>query len=79
MDPIVKSFFDTGRKLISDSKTAKPPASKKGKASLATEAMQPPETDPHKIFVKRAIREKPKNAEMIKEIKKFIQVAEKDL
>jgi hypothetical protein len=79
MDPLLKSLFDTGRKLISDSKSAKPPASKKGKASLATEAMEPPETDPHKIFVKRAVREKPKNPEMIKEIKKFIEVAEKHL
>ena len=79
MDPIVKSLFDSGRKLIGDSKAAKAPASRKGKASLASEAMEPPETDPHKIFVKRAIREKPKTADMIKEIKRFIEEAEKHL
>jgi hypothetical protein len=79
MDPVIKSLFDSGRKLIADSKAAKPPASKKGKAKLASEAMEPPETDPHKIFIKRAIRDKPKPAELLKDIKRFIEDAEKHL
>ena len=62
-----------------DTKAGKAPASKKGRAKLATEANEPPETDPHKIFVRRAIREKPKSADMIKEIKRFIEEAEKHL
>ena len=79
MDPLLKSLMQSGRKLLVDTKAAKAPASKKGKAALATEATEPPETDPHKIFIRRAIREKPKNADMIKEIKRFIEEAEKHL
>lgn len=79
MDSHLKSIFESGRKILGDTKSAKAPASKKGRAKLATEAQEPPETDPHKIFVKRAIREKPKSAEMIKDMKKFIEEAERHL
>ena len=79
MDAHLKSIFESGRKILGDTKSAKAPASKKGRAKLATEAQEIPETDPHKIFVKRSIREKPKGADMIKEIKKFIEEAEKHI
>ena len=79
MDSHLKSIFESGSKILGDTKSAKAPASKKGRAKLATEAQEPPETDPHKIFVKRAIREKPKSAEMIKDMKKFIEEAERHL
>jgi len=79
MDNNLKKIFETGRKILADTKSAKPPSSKKGRAALATEAQEMPETDPHKIFIKRSIREKPKAADMVKEIKKFIEVAEKHL
>ena len=79
MDAHLKAIFESGRKILGDTKSAKAPASKKGRAALATEAQEPPETDPHKIFVKRAIREKPKSADMIKDIKKFIEEAERHL
>jgi hypothetical protein len=36
----------------------------------------PVETDPHKVFIKRTIAEKPKKAEVVEEMKRFTKAAE---
>lgn len=79
MDSTLKSLLDSGRRILSDSKT--PRLAQKKKEVSRDEALGagPAETDPHKVFVKRTINEKPKKAELIKDIKRFIQVAEADL
>jgi hypothetical protein len=79
MDSTLKALMDSGRRVISDSKTPKLAQKKKEVSRDEALGVGPAETDPHKVFVKRAINEKPKKAEMVKDIKRFIDVAEKDL
>jgi hypothetical protein len=79
MDSTLKALVDSGRRVISDSKTPKLASKKKEVSRDEALGVGPAETDPHKVFVKRTINEKPKKAELIKDIKKFIQVAEADL
>ena len=37
------------------------------------------ETDPHKIFVKRMIKERPKKSELVEEVQKFCNEADSKL
>lgn len=75
MDGRLKEMFDTGRKLLVDTKKPKPPTMK----SSSSASSAPVETDPHKNFVKRTINEKPKKVELLKDIKRFIEQAEAEL
>ena len=75
MDGTLKALFDTGRKILGDTKSAKP-AHRKPNATMAA---TPEDADPHKNFIKRTVSEKPKKAELIKDIKRFIEQAEKEL
>ena len=77
MDGTLKSLFDTGRKILGDTKAPRPPH-RKAKATME-EVQGSVETDPHKNFIKRTVSEKPKKAELIKDIKRFIEQAEAEL
>jgi hypothetical protein len=55
------------------------PEAKPGKTLAPVAAGSPPEKDPHKIFVKRAIKEKMKKAELTEEIQKFCDDADSKL
>lgn len=79
MDATLRAFLESGRKLITDSKTPRMPQKKKQVSLAEATGSAPAETDPHKIFVKRTIDEKPKKSELLKDIHKFIVMAEKDL
>ena len=69
LDDVVK----TGRKILLDTKAPrKVPV--KGKA--ISPMGSPAETDPHKIFVRRTIQEKPKKSVVVDEFKRFIKTAE---
>lgn len=73
MGDYLKEFLASGKKLLTDTKTPKQVkvvAKGTGKVT-APAAGSGPETDPHKIFVKRAIQEKLKKTEIVKEIQKF--------
>jgi hypothetical protein len=67
----LKEVLSSGRAILGDTKT--PKLKKQTKPSSVQES---PESDPHKIFVKRAINEKPKKQDMVKEMERFIKAAE---
>ena len=70
----LKDVLASGRKILGDTKT--PKIAKQTKpSSLQT----PPESDPHKVLVKRAIAEKPKKQELVDDFKRFIRAAEEAL
>lgn len=77
----LKDLFASGRVILSDSKQRKAPAPggkpKKGPATANLAA--PPETDPYKIFIRKCVNEKIKKADMVKDIERFIKVAEEAL
>lgn len=71
MSSVLKDLMSSGRKILADTKAPAP--DKKVKASTIN---NPVESDPHKIFVKRTIAEKPKKAEVVEEMKRFVKQAE---
>ena len=76
MSSYLKDVLSSGRKILGDTKQLPVKDSKdKGKPKPSS-IHNPPESDPHKVFIKRAISERPKKTEMIDEIKKFIKQAE---
>ena len=70
----LKDVLASGRRILGDTKT--PKMTKETKPSSIT---NPPESNPHKVLVKRAIAEKPKKQELVEEFKRFIRAAEADL
>ena len=77
-DAALREFLSSGKKLLQDTKAPRRVLEKKTKTAdpLTGEVK---ETDPHKVFVRRTIQEKPKKAEVITEFKKFIEQAEAKL
>lgn len=75
MDSILKDFLSSGRALVSDTKR---PVTKVVKAEKASkkEVLGETETDPHKIFIRRTIKEKPPKKEVVEQIQRFIDSAE---
>ena len=73
MSDILKDFLASGKKLISDTKI------KTIKVVKPTKIDAPIDSDPHKVFTKRTIAEKPKKSDIIDEFKKFIKSAEEKL
>lgn len=71
MSSYLKDLLASGRKILDDTKVL--PVKRETKGSSIH---NPIESDPHKIFIKRAISERPKKGEMVDEIKKFIKQAE---
>ena len=76
MSDILKDFLASGRKLLDDTKSPTAKTTKKQPPAVST---APVETDPHKIFERRTIQEKPKKSEVVEDIKKFIKQAEDEL
>jgi hypothetical protein len=76
MSEALKDFLASGRKLLGDTKTPTAKTTKKQPPAVGT---GPVETDPHKIFQRRTIQEKPKKSEVVEDMKKFIKQAEDKL
>ena len=74
MDATYKAFLDSGRHLLSDTKIPRLSNKKPGRPMTSVE-----ESDPHKVFTKYAIDNRPKKSELVDDIKKFIKAAEADL
>jgi hypothetical protein len=73
----INQLFASGRKLLTDTKQPRklPMTSKKGAAPPP--ALEGPiETDPFKVFIRRAINEKPPKTELVKDLQRFIDSAE---
>ena len=81
MDERLAQLLKSGQKVLSDTKARKPiaHAPKKSKIPPLTQDMAVQETDPHKRFVKMCVQNKPKKAEMLKDIRSLIEAAEAEL
>jgi hypothetical protein len=79
----IQALLAGGKSLLVDTKQRKPAPAKPGKAQKSkhtiAEAAGFVETDPHKLFIRKATDEKLSAAKMVEEIKKFIKVAENEL
>ena len=82
MSDYLKEVLASGRKLLTDTKTrGKPPVKTEQKPGKLPNpaAGSGVETDPHKIFVKRMIKERPKKSELVEEVQKFCNEADSKL
>lgn len=80
MDQTLKALFESGKKLLVDTKQPrKSPAGKDKKGPVNKDLAGPPETDPFRIFVRKCTGEKVKKADMVKDIERFIKTAEEAL
>lgn len=77
MDSTLKSFIESGRRLLVDTKQRKTAGPKKPNPSK--DLVEPTETDPFRAFVRRVISERPKKEEILKDIHRFIKSAEDSL
>ena len=81
MGDYLKEVLASGRKLLTDTKTPKKAMKveeKPGKVPNPA-AGSGVETDPHKIFVKRMTKERPKKSELVEEVQKFCDDADSKL
>lgn len=74
MSDYLKDLNNKGCRILSDSKIRPVKAAPKPPPITST-----PETDPHKAFIKRTIQERPKKAEVVEELMKFIRQEEEKL
>ena len=80
MSDYLKDVLSTGRKILSDTKTPKKVIVSDKKPSLPNPAAgSGPESDPHKVFVKRAIKERLKKSEVVELVQKFCDDADSKL
>lgn len=76
MSQYLKDILSSGRRILDDTKGL---PHKEAKPPKPSSLSNPPETDPHKVFIKRTIQERPKKADVVDEFKKFIKQAEECL
>jgi ABC-type molybdate transport system substrate-binding protein len=74
---VLKDFLSSGRKLITDTKIKYIKNASKEAKVLKEKPVA--EGNPHQVFVKRTILEKPKKSEIVEEFVKFIKSAEEQL
>ena len=81
MSDYLKEIMATGRVILSDTKTPKRKdvVSVKKPGIPNPAAGSGPETDPHKVFIKRAIKERLKKSEIVEEVQKFCDDADSKL
>jgi hypothetical protein len=81
MSDYLKEVLASGRKVLTDTKTPKKhpePSGKPGKLPNPA-AGSPPEKDPHKVFVRRMTKERPKKKDLVEEVQKFCDEADSQL
>ena len=74
MDAALKALQESGKRLLVDTKQRKTSGPKKPNPSK--DLIEPAETDPYRVFVRRVIAERPGKQEILKDIQRFIKVAE---
>jgi hypothetical protein len=74
----INAFFKSGKSLLADTKAPKPTttAGEKKRATKAAEMSGPGMDDPHAVFVRRVVTEKPKPKDVVEQLKRFITAAE---
>lgn len=73
MGDYLKNVLGSGRTILGDTKA--PPKAKTEKQPTPLTQIQM-DSDPHKMFVKKATFDKPKKLEIVKDFERFIQQAE---
>lgn len=77
MDATLQALLSSGKALLTDTKQRKPtPGTKKPSKHTIAEAAAITETDPHRLFVRKVIDEKPSKDKIVEEIMKFVKAAE---
>lgn len=78
MDATLQALMSSGKSLLMDTKQRKVTPGAKPKPSRHTiaEAAGVVESDPHRLFIRKAIDEKLPKDKMVEEFKKFIKQAE---
>ena len=82
MSDYLKEVLANGRKLLTDTKSPRKtpiPDSKPGKLPNPAMGSSPLEKDPHKVFVRRAVKEKLKKSEFVEELQRFCDDADSKL
>jgi hypothetical protein len=83
MDETYKQFLNSGKRILHDTKAPRRPETTvaKGKADKGPAKPAPSNMsdDPHKVFIRRVVGEKPKKQDIVDQIKQFIEIAESDL
>lgn len=74
MDATLRALQESGKRLLVDTKQRRTAGPKK--PNPAKDLIEPAETDPYRVFVRRVIAERPGKAEMLKDIHRFIKMAE---
>ena len=77
MSESLKEFLNSGRKLITNTKIKMIKNTSKEAKVLKDKPIT--NEDPHQVFVRRTILEKPKKSEIVEEFIKFIKSAEEKL
>ena len=74
----INAFFKSGKALLADTKTPRPTttAAQAKKMKKAAEMTGPGLDDPHAIFVRKVVVEKPKPKDVVEQLKRFITAAE---
>lgn len=80
MSDYLKEVLASGKRLLTDTKSRKAvePDKKTGKVPNPA-AGGTLEKDPHKVFVRRAVKEKPKKKDVVEEVQKFCDEADSHL
>ena len=78
MSDYLTQVLKTGRTLLKDTKQ---PASKEKRETVAKAKASPTveDGDPHKVFIKKTISDKPKKLEVVEHMKRFIKAEESKL
>ena len=80
MADYLKDILASGKVVLADTKTPRQIKVAVGKGKVTNPAAgSAPESDPHKVFVKRVIQEKLKKGEIVKQIQKFCDEEDKKL
>ena len=78
MSDYLSQVLKSGRTLLKDTKT---PASKEKRETVAKSktAPTPEDSDPHKVFIRKTISDKPKKLDVVESMMRFIKAEEAKL
>jgi hypothetical protein len=80
MSDYLTQLLKSGKQILTDTKV---PASKEKREKVAKQANEatpkPEDSDPHKVFRKRTISDKPSKEKVVEDLKRFIKEAESKL
>lgn len=79
MDSGYKTFIESGRRILTDTQQPRRAEAKKKIEKKDIPGLGEGESDPHKRFIKRCIKEKPKKKEILEMFQVWIQQAEAEL